>query len=281
MSTDPAGDDFVELIASEVAADPDNLALREDFVTLLLGQDLTRAASELAQFEQRGGSPSRVAVLKARLMAARLRTPDPVPPAEPAAHPVASDAPRPVDAPDPVPTPATSDTAPGEPAHRADSLWDTQRPTVTLSDVAGLADVKHHLNTTFLAPLRSPELAAAFGQKPGGSLLMYGPPGCGKTYIAKAIAGDLGASFIHVTLADLLSKWLGDSEKAIQSVFRDARAAAPCVIFFDEFDALGGKRSSAGADPAGEGVATRPSQRCAGPRHLAAAGRGSRAGQAR
>jgi len=75
---------------------------------------------------------------------------------------------------------------------------------------------------------------------------MYGPPGCGKTYIAKAIAGDLGASFIHVTLADLLSKYIGDSEKAIQSIFRDARSAAPCVIFFDEFDALGGKRIFSG-----------------------------------
>lgn len=106
--------------------------------------------------------------------------------------------------------------------------------------------MKQHLDSTFLLPLRNPELAAAFGQKPGGSLLMYGPPGCGKTYIAKAIAGDLGAAFIHVTLADLLSKWLGDSEKAVQSVFRDARAASPCVIFFDEFDALGGRRSSGG-----------------------------------
>jgi AAA+ superfamily predicted ATPase len=88
---------------------------------------------------------------------------------------------------------------------------------VTLDDVAGLAEVKQHIESTFLAPLHNPALAAAFGQKPGGSLLMYGPPGCGKTFIARAIAGYLGASFIHVTLADLLSKWLGDSEKAVQS----------------------------------------------------------------
>lgn len=73
---------------------------------------------------------------------------------------------------------------------------------------------------------------------------MYGPPGCGKTFIAKAIAGDLGAAFIHVMLAELLSKWIGDSEKAISSVFHAARAAAPCVIFFEEFDALGGRRAS-------------------------------------
>ncbi|MEU5693278.1 AAA family ATPase [Actinosynnema sp. NPDC020468] len=73
---------------------------------------------------------------------------------------------------------------------------------------------------------------------------MYGPPGCGKTFIARAIAGDLGASFIHVTLADLLGKWIGESEKASRSLFRNARAAPPGVIFLDVFDALGGRRSS-------------------------------------
>ncbi|MFD6069458.1 ATP-binding protein [Amycolatopsis lurida] len=210
-------DGFVEVIAREVEADPGNLALREDFVTLLLERQPDRAAGELAAFEAHGGDPARVRLLRARLMAARLRTSDP------------------------VPAPADADRRESVvPA----SLWDAERPAVTLADVAGLAEVKQHLDTAFLAPLRNPELAAAFGQKPGGSLLMYGPPGCGKTFIARAIAGDLGASFLHVTLADLLSKWIGESEKAIQSVFRHARAATPCVIFFDEFDALGGRRTS-------------------------------------
>ncbi|MFD5250130.1 ATP-binding protein [Amycolatopsis sp. NPDC058340] len=220
------GDGFIEVIAREVEADPGNLALREDFITLLLEQDPDRAATELTVFEANGGDPARIRLLRARLMAARLRTSTP-PPAEIVA------------------TPADEDRHDMS-ATASESLWDTERPAVTLADVAGLAEVKQHLNTAFLAPLRNPELAAAFGQKPGGSLLMYGPPGCGKTFIARAIAGDLGASFIHVTLADLLSKWIGESEKAIQSVFRHARAAAPCVIFFDEFDALGGRRTSGG-----------------------------------
>ncbi|UMG94222.1 ATP-binding protein [Nocardioides sp. TF02-7] len=227
---EPDGD-FVEVIAREVAADPGNLALREDFVTLLLEADPGRAATELDAFEARGGDPARVRLLRARLMAARLRASGPPPPVETSGHPV----PAPADA-DREDTGTDGSTA----------LWDAERPAVTLADVAGLAEVKQHLETTFLAPLRAPEIAAAFGQRPGGSLLTYGPPGCGKTFIAKAIAGDLGASFIHVTLADLLSKWIGESEKAIQSVFRDARAAAPCVIFFDEFDALGGRRTSGG-----------------------------------
>jgi SpoVK/Ycf46/Vps4 family AAA+-type ATPase len=234
-------DGFLEVIAREVAADPSNLALREDFVTLLLEQDPDRAATELAAFEAHGGDPARIRVLRARLMAARLRASNPPPPAETAAPPDTSPArPR-----RPVPNPADEDYQVSD-ADGPVSLWEAERPAVTLANVAGLAEVKRHLDTTFLAPLRNPELAAAFGQKPGGSLLMYGPPGCGKTFIAKAIAGDLGASFIHVTLADLLSKWIGESEKAIQSVFRHARAAAPCVIFFDEFDALGGRRTSGG-----------------------------------
>lgn len=251
-------DDFLGVIEAEVAQDPSNLALREDFITLLLERDADRAAAEIAAFEAHGGDATRVRVLRARLMAARLRggsgapaatadaapaapAPAPPPPAPPAAPPAPPTSQTP---PAPIPTPAADDVR--DAAIRQPGLWDAERPAVTLDDVAGLAEVKQHLDSTFLAPLRNPELAAAFGQKPGGSLLMYGPPGCGKTFIAKAIAGDLGASFIHVTLADLLSKWIGDSEKAIQSVFDDARAAAPCVIFFDEFDALGGRRTSGG-----------------------------------
>lgn len=236
VSDADADDDFVEVIAREVAADPDNLTLREDFVTLLLERDADRAASELDAFEARGGDPARVRVMRARLMAARMRDSNPPPPTEPTAPPAPT--------PRPVPAPSNADIGVGVTA--AGSVWEAERPSVTLADVAGLAEVKQHLNTTFLAPLRNPEMAAAFGQKPGGSLLMYGPPGCGKTFIARAIAGDLGAAFIHTTLADLLSMWIGESEKAIQSVFRDARAAAPCVIFFDEFDALGGRRTSGG-----------------------------------
>ncbi|MDX8148929.1 ATP-binding protein [Lentzea sp. BCCO 10_0061] len=233
MNSAGSGDGFVEVIAREVDADPANLALREDFVTLLLEQDLGRAATELKKFEAVGGDPARVRLLRARLMAARLRASNP-PPAAPTGGG------------ERTPVPAPSDEDRQDSAAGQASLWDAERPAVTLADVAGLAEVKRHLDTTFLAPLRNPELAAAFGQKPGGSLLMYGPPGCGKTFIARAIAGDLGASFIHVTLADLLSRWIGESEKAIQSVFRDARAATPCVIFFDEFDALGGRRTSGG-----------------------------------
>lgn len=215
---------FIEVIAAEVAADPSNLSLREDFISLLLESDLDRASDEISTFVRLGGDTSRAQVMRARLMAGRLRKAQEL--ERTRATELASV------------SQADDDDEDGA------SEWEFERPAITLADVAGLAEVKKHLDVTFLAPLRNPELAAAFGQTAGGSLLMYGPPGCGKTFIAKAIAGDLGASFIHITLADLLSRWLGDSEKAIQSIFRNARAAAPCVVFFDEFDAVGGKRTS-------------------------------------
>ncbi|MFC8240351.1 ATP-binding protein [Streptomyces chartreusis] len=106
-----------------------------------------------------------------------------------------------------------------------------------------MADVKARLDTAFFTHLRNPEIARSYGQSLRGSLLLYGPPGCGKTYIARAVAGELGVNFISVTLADTLDMWMGNSEKNIQSVFRTARRRSPCLLFLDEADAIGGKRS--------------------------------------
>jgi len=103
--------------------------------------------------------------------------------------------------------------------------------------------VKSRIRQTFLEPMRHPEIAKAFKKSLRGGLMLYGPPGCGKTFIARAIAGELGANFINVTIADILSKWLGDSEENVHSVFQEARRVQPAVLFFDEVDAVGGKRS--------------------------------------
>ncbi len=115
--------------------------------------------------------------------------------------------------------------------------------TLTLDDVGGLVEVKKRLHETFLDPLAHPEIAKAFMKTVGGGLLLYGPPGCGKTYLARAIAGELGAHFISITLADVLSKWLGESEENVHKTFVEARHKRPAVLFLDEIDAVGGKRS--------------------------------------
>lgn len=118
-----------------------------------------------------------------------------------------------------------------------------QTEKITLADVGGLEDVKKRLNRAFLAPLRNPEISKAFSKSLRGGLLLYGPPGCGKTFIARAVAGELGAKFFNIGIHDVLDMWLGESERKLHELFETARRAAPAVIFFDELDALGHKRS--------------------------------------
>jgi SpoVK/Ycf46/Vps4 family AAA+-type ATPase len=103
--------------------------------------------------------------------------------------------------------------------------------------------VKRRLNVAFLAPLRNPELRKMYGKSLRGGLLLFGPPGCGKTFIARATAGELSAHFISVGLSDVLDMWLGESERRLHEIFELARRNAPAVLFFDEIDALGQKRS--------------------------------------
>ncbi|MEU7584262.1 ATP-binding protein [Streptomyces sp. NPDC041068] len=121
---------------------------------------------------------------------------------------------------------------------------DTAAPgAVRLADVGGMQDVKDRLEAAFLAPLRNPELRKLYGKSLRGGLLLYGPPGCGKTFIARAVAGELGAGFLSVSVNDVLDMWIGNSERNMHEVFETARRQAPCVVFLDELDALGGKRS--------------------------------------
>ncbi|HWD09327.1 MAG TPA: ATP-binding protein, partial [Actinomycetota bacterium] len=130
---------------------------------------------------------------------------------------------------------------------------DVERPTITLADVGGLVDVKRRLETSFLGPMRNPELRRMYGKSLRGGLLLYGPPGCGKTFLARAVAGELGARFFGIGLHDVLDMWLGKSERNLHEVFETARRHAPCVLFLDEVDALGMKRTNL-AHSAGRGV---------------------------
>ncbi|MCW2528192.1 MAG: Microtubule-severing ATPase [Pseudonocardiales bacterium] len=118
------------------------------------------------------------------------------------------------------------------------------RPSLRLSDVGGMDAVKRQLDLSFLLPLRNPELRAQFGKSLRGGLMLWGPPGCGKTYLARALAGELGASFYEIGLNDVLDMWIGSSERNLHSVFEVAREHTPCLLFFDEIDALGQKRSN-------------------------------------
>ncbi|MGW1767248.1 ATP-binding protein [Streptomyces sp. NPDC002073] len=122
--------------------------------------------------------------------------------------------------------------------------WEVSAPgVVRLADVGGMQEVKDRLEAAFLAPMRNPELRRLYGKSLRGGLLLYGPPGCGKTFIARAVAGELGANFLSVSVSDVLDMWMGNSERNMHQVFETARRQAPCVVFLDELDALGAKRS--------------------------------------
>ena len=169
-----------------------------------------------------------------------------VPP--PFVEPAADDAEADDAAPD---EPAESAGAPekirvdGEGEHALDI--EIERPDVTLDDVGGLEDVKQRIRESFLEPMRHPEIAAAFGKTLRGGLLLYGPPGCGKTFMARAIAGELGAHFVTARIDQILDPYVGNTEKNLHAVFQAARTRGPSVLFLDEIDALGARRSSIGS----------------------------------
>jgi len=121
-------------------------------------------------------------------------------------------------------------------------------PTVHWSDIGGLEEVKQDLSEAVEWPLKSPEIFERLGIKPPKGILLYGPPGCGKTLLARAVATESEANFITIKGPEVFSKWVGESEKAIREVFRKARMAAPTVIFFDEIDSLLPRRGLGFAD---------------------------------
>jgi SpoVK/Ycf46/Vps4 family AAA+-type ATPase len=140
---------------------------------------------------------------------------------------------------EPVRQSVTGDDA-GEPT-TLDS--DVERPRVAFKDVGGMDPVKDEIRMKIIHPLTHPELYAAYGKKIGGGILMYGPPGCGKTHLARATAGEIKAAFIAVGINDVLDMWVGSSERNLHELFEQARRNKPCVLFFDEVDALAASRA--------------------------------------
>lgn len=121
-------------------------------------------------------------------------------------------------------------------------------PSASFKDVGGLEDVKKSINTKIVKPFLNPELFIQFRKKSGGGILMFGPPGCGKTFIARATAGECKAHFKPVYITDILSSYFGQSAQNMHDIFETARAKRPCILFFDEIDALGFKRSKTSTD---------------------------------
>ena len=125
----------------------------------------------------------------------------------------------------------------------SDTHYFLQKPKENFSDVGGMQRIKDEISIKIIQPLANPDLYKAFGKKIGGGILLYGPPGCGKTFLAKATAGEINAKFISIGLHDILDMWIGNSEKNLHEIFELARRNKPCVLFFDEVDAMGASRS--------------------------------------
>jgi len=264
----------LDSLRKAVEAMPDDVPLRLHLATMLLqaGQR-DEAVRQLGAVLQRDPGNAQALGL--------LREPGPAGsgghgPAEAAAQPPAApetDSPERVGlpAPPPPPAPGTGDrgqqydwsqaedelrdvlpamfVGDGETADSASAgideadAYDAEHTGLSLADVAGMTEVKQRLEAAFLAPMRNPDLRRLYGKSLRGGLLLYGPPGCGKTFIARAVAGELGARFIAVSFADIIDMFVGQSERNIHELFEVARRNAPCVLFLDEVDAIGQKRS--------------------------------------
>jgi AAA+ superfamily predicted ATPase len=265
---------LLQSLLAAVDARPDDVPLRLHAAGLLVehGHPADAVAQCAAVLERDAGNADALALLSKATDLLRGR-PEPLQAPEPVQTPDAAQAPGPAPAPDHGQTPDDGqapdggqdkqDKKAGEPEfdwHAAEddvaaivqpaivedgtdrSADDLERVTMKLSDVGGLEDVKQRLEITFLAPMRNPEMRKLFGRSLPGGLLLYGPPGCGKTFLARAVAGELGAHFHSVSMADIMSWFIGKSEQNVHETFEVARRNTPCVLFFDEVDAIGQKR---------------------------------------
>ncbi|MDE9365205.1 AAA family ATPase [Luteipulveratus sp. YIM 133132] len=251
-------DAVIKALRQALSADPDDVELRAHLAQVLLEEQRTGEALaesvivlgsrpdhlpalRVAQAAARAEGDQARADAYGRLLRALGGAPDEVAPAT--ASPPAPPAPgEPVFA-----VPDTIDEVvqgwSGTDAAAEPETGHLRAAGVTLADVGGLETVKQRLERSFLQPVRNPGLTAQFGKSLRGGLMLWGPPGCGKTFIARALAGELGAAFYEVGLTDVLDMYIGSSERNLRSVFDAARRNRPCLLFFDEIDALGQKRS--------------------------------------
>jgi SpoVK/Ycf46/Vps4 family AAA+-type ATPase len=248
MSADP----LIDSLLAALDGRPDDLPLRLHLAGLLL--DAGRGGEAIAQLGQAlgrdPGNPQAQALMQRALGApvpdaAEPARPAPAGPTPPGDDPLAAYEQELADVVPPRfaragdrPEPVTGDT---------DRVYDVETSTVRLADVGGMTAVKERLELAFLGPLRNPELRRMYGKSLRGGLMLYGPPGCGKTFLARAVAGEMGAKFLSLSIVDVLDMWIGNSERNLHELFEAARRNAPCVLFLDEVDALGHKRSQVGS----------------------------------
>ncbi|MBS3174605.1 AAA family ATPase [Candidatus Woesearchaeota archaeon] len=131
-----------------------------------------------------------------------------------------------------------------EKAQTLENKNEEKKSNIKFKDICGLQDLKDEIKLKIIEPLKYPEVFKRFNKKIGGGIIMYGPPGCGKTLMAEAAANEAGVKFFNLNAANLRSKYVGESEKNISNIFKEIRQNAPCIVFFDEFENLGEDRNT-------------------------------------
>ncbi|MEU5561905.1 ATP-binding protein [Micromonospora musae] len=261
-----SSDALIDSLRTALDARPDDLPLRLHLATLLLAAGRGgEAIAEAGQALARDPGNEEAQALMQRALGSSVPSPRPAPDAAPGAgasttaappsstRPGSGDASNPLaeyerELADVVPprfAPAGDEPEPVGGEH--DRVYDVETSAVRLADVGGMTAVKERLELAFLGPLRNPQLRKMYGKSLRGGLMLYGPPGCGKTFLARAVAGEMGAKFVSLSIVDVLDMWLGNSERNLHELFQAARRNAPCVLFLDEIDALGHKRSQVGS----------------------------------
>ena len=246
--------DSIESLQEAVRALPENLALRRQLATALeKAGDADRALAEYDAILARAGGDAPATIGRARCLyevgrhAEALEAYDAAVARDVALADAALEGKIRRAKDDPRARIRLVAEGPGKDAKEADEpkpqVGEVEKPTITFADVGGLDELKEKVRLRVLYPLKRPDLYKAFGKKVGGGLLLYGPPGCGKTFLARATAGEAGIHFVAVGIEEVLDMWLGQSEKKLHELFKTARAKAPAILFFDEVDSLGGRRS--------------------------------------
>jgi transitional endoplasmic reticulum ATPase len=238
-------DALLRSLLDAVTASPHNIALRASVVRLLLENSAHAHALELAT-----GDAPEILILRARALHALKDQPAALAAYETAvrANPTLEDR-------DLRAQLGTSEKVVEEDGRRlrvlsnddtdaseVDRLLHPEPTKVTFADVGGLDDIKTQIEKRIILPFQKPALFAKFKKKAGGGILLYGPPGCGKTLLARATAGQCNATFLNVAIEDVLDMYIGESERKLHALFEKARATTPAVLFFDEIEALAGKR---------------------------------------
>lgn len=272
MSIDPI---LINTLRDAISAHPANVSLRKHLAGLLLGdQDFTAAETEfrqallvspddpeillgLARVYTKIERKSVAIVILEDLVKKSAAPPHLIHAAESLLAEISGSVPPRIEPLQKIPAPFVKNTTDGEEILDLESdsepdevtLHPQQdgpavlRSTIRFEHVGGMEEVKEEISLKIIHPLKHPELYQAYGKKAGGGILLYGPPGCGKTFLARAAAGEIDAFFMPIGIHEVLDLYLGQSEKNLHEIFECARQHPPCVLFFDEVDALGARRS--------------------------------------